>query len=104
MSERTLSALIAAMQLLLNDMEPVDRAFVILEAFPDMIVLAKGNQAEDFLKRLRTAELHSRIAKNIADGSSGLGHHAAKNVANNIALAQQKMADVLRILRAEPYA
>ena len=103
MSERTLSALVAAMQLLLNDMEPVDRAFVILEAFPDMIVLAKGNQVEDFSTRLRTAEMHSRIAKNIVDGSSGLGHHAAKNVANNIVLAHQQMAYVLRILRVEPY-
>jgi len=84
-------------------MVAANRAFVILEAFPDLIVLAQGAQADNVSVRLRASEYHIRLADKIVDGSSGLGATAAKNTSHHIDKAHANLSEVLRILRVKEY-
>jgi hypothetical protein len=103
MSQPTLSQLVSALQLLMGDMVAANRAFVILEAFPDLIVLAQGAQADNVSTRLRSAEYQIRLADKIVDGSSGLGATAAKNASYHVDKAHAELSEVLHILRVKEY-
>jgi len=103
MSEPKLTELVAALQLLMGDMPPENRAFVIMEAFPDLMLVAKGERADHLFRRMRSVEYNLRVAKETVDGSSGIGAGAARTAAQHVSSGHSAAREILNTLRVDPY-
>ena len=71
---------VAALQLLLSDMDPRDRFLTYQAAFNDGIVFYSMAECNVFENRMNIAANLCNEALNRADGSSGLGVIAVKNL------------------------
>jgi hypothetical protein len=93
-----LSEYVAALQLLIGDLPADSRVFIMREAFPDIVVLAHGDQAERACRVIARAAYHISNASGIVDGSSGLGAVAARNAAAMIAGANGNLLEAMGLL------
>lgn len=98
MSQPTLSEYVSALQLLLSDLDSDSRAFVISKAFPNIVIVTKGDSAVTAFHRLSDALFTLNLAASIVDGSSGLGHIAANNAAVHLKNAQTNLKTAMRKL------
>lgn len=93
-----LSEYVAALQLLLSDLDTDSRGFVMREAFPNIVVMATGDRADRVCRTLASASYYVSAAASLVDGSSGLGAVAAANAAGRIARAKGNLKEALRLL------
>jgi hypothetical protein len=93
-----LSEYVAALQLLLSDLNADSRAFVLQEAFPDIVLLATGDRAVRARSTIASAGYYLNAAASLVDGSSGLGAVAATNAAGKIASAKGNLQEAMRLL------
>lgn len=99
MTTPPLTDLVAALHLLLSDLDTDSRAFVLREAFPNLLLIEKGEKAEQASRCIIHAEGYIKGAKSIVDGSSGLGHIAAVNAAAQISEADKNLRAAMNLLR-----
>jgi hypothetical protein len=94
-----LTELVSALHLLMGDLDTDSRAFILNEAFPELILLAKGVDAERVRWRINSTSFAVKTALDLADGTSGLGAIGARRVNSELRSAERHIDELRNILR-----